>query len=238
MTSSCDLIKGRVVPVRHLAHEHPFQTQAGRVYDTLRDMIFARELKSGEPVPLEPTAERLGVSVTPLRDALRTLCHQGLIEQRRRFGYRVVRLTVERVEGYEVVREALFVQAARRAAERITEAELAELYPLAEKLDAMIEQETDSLAREDAERRFHHEIARIADCVELEKEMARLGIFGNLVGLLPTYELHPHKAIVDALASRDPRRADDEMRLHCGSNRQALLDTAEALEAEGAQEAQ
>lgn len=224
------------MPIRDLAYDHPFQTQAGRVYDTLREMIFSRELESGEAIPLEPTAERLGVSVTPLRDALRTLSHQGLVEQRRRFGYRVVRLTVERVEGYEVVREALFVQSARRAAERITDADLAELYPLAEELDTMIEGSIDSLAREVAEREFHREIARIADCLELEKEMARLGIFGNLVALLPTYELHPHKAIVDALASRDPRLADEETRRHCSSNRRALLDAARSVEAENAEE--
>ena len=214
--------------LRELGTYHPFQTQAGRVYDALRDMIFSGEIKSGQPLPLEPTAERLGVSVTPLRDALRTLHHQGLVEKMPRFGYRVVRLTVERVEGYEVIREALFVQAARRAAERITDDDLAALYPMAEKLDEMIEDKVDDRTREVAEREFHHEIARIADCVELEKEMARLGIFGNLVALLSTYELHPHKAIVDALAARDPERADTEMRLHCSSNRRQLLDAATA----------
>ena len=218
--------------IRDAVHDHPFQTQAGRVYDTLRDMIFSGELKPGQPLPLEPTAERLGVSITPLRDALRTLEHQGIVERLRRFGYRVVRLTAERVEGYEVVRGALFAEAARRAAERITDEDLADLYPLAEKLDAMIENGVDDVTRETTEREFHHEIARIADCVELEKEMARLGIFGNFVAILPTYELHRHKAIVDALASHDPDRADRETRLHCTSNRRQLLDAATALYAD------
>ena len=96
----------------------------------------------------------------------------------------------------------------------------------------MIERKVDDLTREVAERDFHHEIVRIADCGELEKEMARLGIFGNFVAVLPPFELHRHKAIVDALASHDPDRADREMRLHCTSNRQQLLKAATALVAD------
>ena len=196
------------------------------MYDVLRDMVFTRELAPGDPLPLEPTARRLGVSVGPVRDALRTLYHQGLLEKRSRLGYQVVRMTPERLEGYEVVREGLFVQAARRASERATAAELAELGPLAERLDSLIERDVNSAEHEAAEREFHHEIARIADCPELEQEMVRLGIFGNLVVMISKPELHPHMAIVDALASGDPRRADEEMRKHCGTNRETVLQEA------------
>ena len=198
-------------------------TQAGRVYSLLRNMIFTRELKPGQAIPLEPTALRLGVSVGPVRDALRTLYHRKLVEKRSTFGYRVVRMTLKRVEGYEVIREALFVQAARRAAERITGAEVEALYPLAERLDRMIRSDGNHAAREEAETAFHRRIVQIADCADLEEEMTRLDIFGNLVALVSSAELHCHKAIVDALASRDIERADDEMRRHCSTNRQKLL---------------
>ena len=55
------------MPIRDAVHDHPFQTQAGRVYHTLRDMIFSGELKPGQPLPIEPAAEHLGVSIKPLR---------------------------------------------------------------------------------------------------------------------------------------------------------------------------
>ena len=198
----------------------------------LRSMVFSGELRSGELLPLLPLAERLGVSVTPLRDALRTLEHQGLIERRSKSGYQVVRMTAERVEGYEVVREALFVQAARRAAERITDADIAALTPLAETLDAMITADSAAETREILERDFHYRIARIADCRQLEKEMIRLGIFGNLVRAIGGVKQHLHKGIVDALATRDPATAEEAMRVHCTFNRQEVLQAIKALESE------
>ena len=56
--------------------------------------------------------------------------------------------------------------------------------------------------------------------------MVRLGIFGNLVAMISAPELHPHTATVDALASGDPRLADEEMRKHCGTNRERVLQEA------------
>ena len=218
--------------ISDLVDANPFQTQTGRVYEVLRSMIFSGELRSGELLPLVPLAERLGVSVTPLRDALRTLDHQGLIEKRSRSRYQVVRMTAERVEGYEVVREALFVQAARRAAERITDADIAALTPLAETLDAMIIADTTPETREILERDFHRRIARISSCRQLEKEMIRLGVFGNLVRALGAVKQHLHKGIVDALATRDPATAEEAMRVHCTFKRQEVLEAIEALESE------
>jgi DNA-binding GntR family transcriptional regulator len=56
--------------------------------------------------------------------------------------------------------------------------------------------------------------------------MVRLGVFGNLVAMISAPELHPHTSIVDALASGDPQRADEEMRKHCGTNRERVLQAA------------
>ncbi len=89
-----------------------------RVLSALRQMIISGELEAGERVAEIPTAERLGVSRTPIRMALRTLEQEGLLIKLENRGYRVREVTLEEINGAVEVRGVLEGLAARQAAEK------------------------------------------------------------------------------------------------------------------------
>ncbi len=98
-----------------------------RAYATIREMIISGELASGDPLGEEALADRCGVSRTPVRDALRRLEADMLVrrtESQRSF---VADWSLDDIEDVFELRAMLEAHAARRAAERIDDATLAEL---------------------------------------------------------------------------------------------------------------
>lgn len=101
------------------------------VIHTLRTMILNGELKAGERVAEIPTAERLGVSRTPVRLALKDLEQEGLLVKLPTRGYEVRSVSNAEILGAIEVRGVLEGLAARQAAENgLSEAQQAELEAL------------------------------------------------------------------------------------------------------------
>jgi DNA-binding GntR family transcriptional regulator len=90
----------------------------------LRQMVQRGELAPGERLVEERLAEQLGLSRTPVREALHRLEQEGLLLKRPRGGYEVRNLTIEEVEEVAGVRAVLAAYAAERAAGRISPEEL------------------------------------------------------------------------------------------------------------------
>ncbi|MFV0576898.1 MAG: GntR family transcriptional regulator [Vibrio sp.] len=88
------------------------------VLTTLRQMIVSGELAAGERVAEIPTAEKLGVSRTPIRIAFKALELEGLLEKLKGRGYRVRTITIDLIKGAIEVRGVLEGLAARLAAEK------------------------------------------------------------------------------------------------------------------------
>ena len=93
------------------------------VVATLRDLIVHNELPPGRRLNERVLCERLKVSRTPLREALKVLSHEGLVEMLPNRGSRVVRLTPDDVKHLFEVIGALESLAGRLACACITEAE-------------------------------------------------------------------------------------------------------------------
>jgi DNA-binding GntR family transcriptional regulator len=93
----------------------------------VRNMITTGELEPGAHLTERILTDKLHVSRTPLREALKILAHEGLVELLPNCGARVTRLTVENARLLFEVIEALESQAGRLACERITADELADL---------------------------------------------------------------------------------------------------------------
>ncbi len=93
----------------------------------VRDMITTGELEPGVRITERILTAKLHVSRTPLREALKVLAHEGLVELLPNCGARVTKLTEDDARHLFEVIEALESQAGRLACERITAAELAEL---------------------------------------------------------------------------------------------------------------
>ena len=114
----------------------------------LRELIFAGELAPEQRVPEIGLAERLGVSRTPLRLALATLAHEGLLRPLPGGGFVVCSFTLSDVTDAIELRGVLEGTAARFAAERLeSPLELAELVAVTEQLDRVVAERGPALER-------------------------------------------------------------------------------------------
>lgn len=96
------------------------------VYSRLRDLILANVLRSGQKLVDRDLAEQLGVSRTPVREALGRLAMMGLVESRSRRGYYVSQYTAEQMTDLYEFRKILEVNAARLAADNAQPSHLRE----------------------------------------------------------------------------------------------------------------
>jgi len=96
------------------------------VYSRLRDLILSNQLRAGQKLVDRDLAEQLGVSRTPVREALGRLAMMGLVEARSRRGYYVRQYTAEEMSDLYEFRQILEVNAARLAAQNATSSHLRE----------------------------------------------------------------------------------------------------------------
>src|SRR5215813_9438464 len=122
--------------IRHRLKQVVAETTADAVYEVLRACIVERELAPGQRLLSDAIATDLKVSRTPVREALRKLEAEGLIEASGRAGLTVREISEEDLAEFFFVREALEGMAARLAAENASEAATLDLHAL---LDEMAE---------------------------------------------------------------------------------------------------
>jgi DNA-binding GntR family transcriptional regulator len=120
----------------------------------LRRAILGGELRPGARVPQEEIAERIGVSVVPLREALRVLEGEGQVTYRSRRGYFVTELRAEDLTEIYALRGALEAQAARQVLPALDDAAFARMEAAAAEC-AAAGAAGDIAAELAANRRFH-----------------------------------------------------------------------------------
>ena len=101
----------------------------------LREAIIAGDLQPGAPLRLEELADSLGMSISPIREAIRYLETVGLAEHVAYRGARVSELNTDDMHDVYEVRGALEVQAVRRAARRYTDEDAAAAEAVLEALE-------------------------------------------------------------------------------------------------------
>lgn len=211
------------------------ETATQRATDALRTLIFSGELPPGSDHLEAELAERLGLSRTPVREALTKLEGQGLVSIRPRRGARIVGLSPEDMDDIYVVLTALEAAAAGRAAERnLSEDELA---PLQKAIDAM----DDALERQDlvawaaADDAFHGALvaasgnARIEEAAQLYADQVRRARMITLrLRPFPTRSNNDHRAVLAAIKAGDPRAASGLHERHRNGARLLLTDLLKA----------
>jgi DNA-binding GntR family transcriptional regulator len=105
----------------------------------LRSDIMTGMLRPGTFIRLDETAAALGVSITPVREALRTLRGEGLVQLEPHRGHVVVPLTRDDIEDIFWLQATIAKELAATAAERITDAQIEELERLNDALAAAID---------------------------------------------------------------------------------------------------
>lgn len=205
---------------------------AERAYQSIRQRIMDGTFAPGAPLREEMLASEIGVSRTPVRDALRRLLADGLVESTRNLGTFVAEITTDDLlEVYEL-RAMLEGFAARRAALRITPAELAELEALADAMEAIEGPEEARIARFHAlNAQFHTLLVRAARSRRLEGMLARA--FQVPLVLLKQYRMQEwvnitrsnrqHREIIEALAARNAEWAGMVVGAHLNATRPASL---------------
>ena len=132
------------------------------VFNTLRQAILRGELKPGERLMEIQLANKLGVSRTPIREALRKLELEGLVNMVPRKGAEVADITEKSLRDVLEVRKALEELSVQLACEKITEEEIEELKRVAERFkDTLNDQDVTKIAEADVA--FHDVIYTATD---------------------------------------------------------------------------
>ena len=133
------------------------------VFNTLRQAILRGELKPGERLMEIQLAERLGVSRTPIREAIRKLELEGLVIMIPRKGAEVADITEKSLRDVLEVRKALEELAVQLACEKITQEELEELEKAGENFKKVLNRSKDITEVAEADVRFHDVIYMATD---------------------------------------------------------------------------
>lgn len=136
-----------------------FESKTDLAAALLRELILTGELSPGEPLRQRSLADRLGVSPTPVREALRRLEAEGLVTSDVHRGASVAKPDRSTTEETARVRGSLEALAAELAAEKITEAELAGLRSLEREMASSL---GDRHRYAILNHQFHHDIGRAA----------------------------------------------------------------------------
>jgi DNA-binding GntR family transcriptional regulator len=214
----------------------PRESQPERVYRQIKQLILDNELPPGSFVLQEELGARLGVSRTPIREALVRLEHDGLIEVRPRRGMRVLPVSIDGMrEIYEVL-TVLEAQAARLAAQRgVDAATLDALESAVEGMDRALE--TDDLdAWAIADGRYHETLTAASGNTRLTAMVATVTEQAYRVRRL-TLRLRPkpsrsnddHRALIAAIKAGDGQRAFEIHEHHRGETGRMLIALLERL---------
>jgi DNA-binding GntR family transcriptional regulator len=188
------------------------------VYGELRERILNLRLEPGTRLHEAELAAELAVSRTPLREALRMLLAEDLVEQLPTGGMLVRRLDLQDMRELYSVRAALEGLAVREACRRLGEVDLEALGRLVEQMRLLVDHPAE-LTRLGEE--FHARIAAIAGNRRCEQLLRQLhGHMRRYHALSSRREprrraaLEDHRALFEALRARDPDAAEQTVRDH------------------------
>jgi DNA-binding GntR family transcriptional regulator len=217
-------------PLEPLGRAVPLAEQA---YLAIREAIATRRIRPGERLTERGLAMLLGVSPTPVREALRRLAQEGLVERPTPRTLAVVEHSAEELLELQYAEIMLRATLARIAAAKATQADVARLARILEELEASAE--GDAAAVLDVAARFDQAVNDIADNAAITALYRTAEVFGQdrrirSVELMKTARrdlgerhLAAHRALVEAVAAHDQDRAERVVRDHLGSTLALLL---------------
>jgi DNA-binding GntR family transcriptional regulator len=201
---------------------------ADRAYYAIRELIVTLELPPGSVVREPDLTERLGIGRTPVREALRRLAQERLVEVFPRRGMFVTKVDVRDLARLCEVRLALEPEAARLAAERATQADLAELRAVLGELDGRRERDPRELI--DLDERIHRAIYHASHnpyLAETLEEYYTHALRIWMVALARTdigAAVGGHRSVLEAVVRGDGARAARLMREHVESFEETVRD--------------
>jgi DNA-binding GntR family transcriptional regulator len=207
------------------------------ILQSIRADIISHRLKPGQSIQEDQLAKHYGISRTPIREILRKLEQEDLVKIVPNVGAFVSDLTSKDIEEVLDIRLWLETAAAKAAALKATEEQLAEFTRVDKQLDLAVEKQ-DSIISFEADDRLHDLILVAADNERARKIIKNLigqvyrirFISGHKPGRINT-TVAEHKQIVAAILAREPERAEEAMRIHILNTKKILLSSSSDMEA-------
>jgi GntR family transcriptional regulator, rspAB operon transcriptional repressor len=205
------------------------QRVPGQVYDLLRERIQSVELAPGTSINERMLADWLGVSRTPIREAIRRLADDGLIRIIPNVGTSVSLVDPRRIVECWIIRTSLEAAAIEESVKHFTKAHMRRLEAMIEEQDETIES-GDMVRNISVDSEFHQLIVSlsgfptIADI--LQKAMGEIVRARHLSIKLPGRLREPiieHRNILEALRSGDPKRCSAAIRDHLDKSYSSIL---------------
>ena len=201
----------------------------------IRELILTGAVKPGEWLRQEKLAQQFGVSQTPVREALKQLSADGLLEHVPYRGIRVVEFTITDVSDLYECRTFIEGLAARHAATHISDAQLAELRSVFTRMQQRLGPLHIAEYR-DLNRRFHTIIFDASGRSLLVRTLAQMWasfpsmLWSNFARTAPAplpgrdkTDVEEHGAILAALEARNPEAAERATRRHIQQAKDLLL---------------
>jgi len=193
---------------------------SARVYGALKQAIFSLEYRPGEILRKGEVCELLGVSRSPVSEAVAKLADEGLVAVVPQAGTFISRFSMDEIREGAFTREALELAAVERVAVTITDDQLAQLRVNLEWQQALAGQD-DSPGFFKADRQMHamilsftgySRLARLADHSWVQVDRARIMHLPLLGRVHET--IAEHRQIIAALQAHDPQKAREVTRHH------------------------
>ncbi len=201
------------------------------VFNTLRKAILRGDLKPNERLMELPLAKKLGVSRTPVREAIRKLELEGLVVMYPRRGAKVAQITVKSIRDVLEIRRVLEVLAVTKACRNITQEGIMQLRTALKQFKDVINSE-DLTKVAEADVKFHDTIYNATNNPKL------IGILNNLREQMYRYRMEyikdktshimlvkEHEELVNAIVNRDVKNATKIAEKHIDNQEEAVLNS-------------
>nr|WP_245600687.1 GntR family transcriptional regulator [Streptomyces sulphureus] len=186
----------------------------------VRQAIVSGEIGPNEIYSASALASRLGVSNSPVREAMLTLVNQGILEPVRNRGFRIVPISEHDLDEIGEMRRMLEVPAVVALIDRAGDEDIEALRPVAAEIESAARTGDVALFLE-TDRRFHLSLLELGGNTRLVETVAQLRDQTRLYGVSSLAEkgvlqqtAPEHFELLDAVLARDPARAEAVMTRH------------------------
>lgn len=211
-----------------------YQPLRDMVFDVLMSAIMQGQLSPGERLLEVQLADEMGVSRTPVREAIRRLELEGFVVMVPRKGAYVAGLSINDVEEVYEIRTVLETLAVRLAAQRMQPADYAQLDDLSEKMRATWQEgNVDNWVSLDAS--FHELLYKfsrnerlVAMMNNIMEQLSRYRIISLANVEVRHNSLSEHQELIEALKRHDSEAAATAVAMHIENTKQSLINMLKA----------
>ncbi len=208
-----------------------YSSKTEKVYDLLLEMIIKQKLSPGERLVERDLAKKLGVSKTPVREALSRLRKEGLVKGTPYQGLFVARILPEDMEEIYELREVIEGLTVRNATKKMNEEQIRQLTSVVQFFEECV-RKNDLERYSSLDLKFHNLLAsiskngRLFQTMQLLRNQTRI-LMSTSVVLSGRVEASSkeHKKIMDAIVSHKPDLAEQFAREHIRNVKRAVLNS-------------